>query len=94
MPIHQYASLETTDGARIVKRLCNHWKHKFDIIEEDEKFYIPFPDAQVILSANDAQIFIDIRTEKANVVTQYQDVVVNHLNRMAQQEFTVDWQSK
>lgn len=91
MSMISHSEILTDDGARIVKRLCNHWKHKFEITENDGKFEIPFPDAKVVLQATATQIIIDIHTEKSDVIEQCQNVVVNHLNRMAQQEFSTEW---
>lgn len=91
MSIQSHTNISTDDGSRIVKRLCNHWKHKFEINEIDGRFEIPFPDAKVILQTTATQITVDIQTEKTDVIEQYQNVVVNHLNRMAQQEFSAEW---
>ena len=93
MVIQSKSTIESNDGARIVKRLCNHWKHKFEITEQDGKFNIPFPEASVILEATDQQILIEINTEQADKLEHYQNVVINHLNRMAQQEFAAEWQT-
>ena len=92
MTIQSKTSIESDDGARIVKRLCNHWKHKFEITEQDGNFFIPFPEANVNLEATNQQILIEINTEQTDKLEHYQNVVINHLNRMAQQEFSVEWQ--
>lgn len=92
MTYQSSASIHTTDSTRIVKRLCNHWKHKFEITEQDQKFTIPFPDANVVLEATSTDILILIRTKQQNGLQQYENVVLDHLNRMAQQEFSVNWQ--
>ena len=85
------AHIDTEDGARIVKRLCNHWKHKFEISEINGKFAIPFPEAQVLLEATPVQILMHIKSQTADLIEKYQKVVVDHLNRMAQQEFKTQW---
>lgn len=81
----------TTDSQRLVQRLCNHWKHKFDITEQDGFFTIPFPDATVILTPTSEAIDININTVSEEKITQYEHVVLDHLNRMAQQEFSPTW---
>lgn len=92
MKIQSSTHIQTDDGARIVKRLCNHWKHKFEITEQNQKFHIPFPEADVILEATSTEILALIRTEKAELLDQYENVVINHLNRMAHAEFLANWQ--
>lgn len=85
------AQIDTDDGARIVKRLCNHWKHKFEINEINGKIAIPFPEAEVLLEATPVQILMHIKTQTFDLVEKYQKVVVEHLNRMSQQEFRTNW---
>ena len=93
MTIQTKTSIGTNDGTRIIKRLCNHWKHKFEISEQDGKSVVPFPEAKLILEATEQHILIEINTEQTDKLEHYQNVVINHLNRMAQQEFSTEWQT-
>ena len=69
--------LLTNDGKRIAKRLVNHWKHKFEVQETEQDFKILMPTATITLAPETDHL---------------EKVVLDHLNRMAQQEFQVQWQ--
>lgn len=81
----------THDAKRIAKRLLNHWKHKFEVAETDENMTIFMPDATVILVPQSEQLDVELRTEREDYAL-LEKVIIDHLNRMAQQEFTVEWQ--
>ena len=82
--------ITTPDGARIAKRLLNHWKHKFDVAQTEDHIGIMMPDATILLTPQDAllQVQIDSRLDDN---THLENVVLAHLNRMAQQEFEATW---
>ena len=84
-------TIQTDDAKRIAKRLLNHWKHKFEVAETDEKFSIFMPDATVILRPQIDGLIVELETTQEDDA-HLQNVIVEHLNRMAQQEFTVKWQ--
>ncbi|QOW47074.1 MULTISPECIES: DUF2218 domain-containing protein [Acinetobacter] len=81
----------THDAKRIAKRLLNHWKHKFEVAETGEKFSIFMPDATVILHAQPERLVVDLETKQQDDA-HLQHVIIDHLNRMAQQQFSVQWQ--
>ena len=82
----------TTDEAkRISKRLLNHWKHKFEVAETEAYSKIFMPTATVTLTSREQSLDVMIENQQENV-EYLEQVVIDHLNRMAQQEFTVEWQ--
>ncbi|HFX6241429.1 DUF2218 domain-containing protein [Acinetobacter baumannii] len=83
--------LLTNDGKRIAKRLVNHWKHKFEVQETEQDFTILMPTATITLAPETEQlnVAIDSQLDDHN---HLEKVVLDHLNRMAQQEFQVEWQ--
>lgn len=84
------ATIQTTEAKRIAKRLLNHWKHKFEVAETDTDFSIYMPEAQVTLSTHAEQLNVKIETLREDY-TMLEQVVLDHLNRMAQQQFEVTW---
>lgn len=84
------AKIATLDAKRIAKRLLNHWKHKFEVAESEDQFSIFMPKATVVMNALDEHLSVQINTEDADN-SVLENVVLDHLNRMAQQEFQVDW---
>ena len=83
--------ISTDDAKRIAKRLLNHWKHKFEVAETEENLSIFMPDATVVLTPEAQQLFVELRTDREDY-RRLEQVILDHLNRMAQQEFNVQWQ--
>lgn len=84
-------NITTTEGKRISKRLLNHWKHKFEVAETDTETKIFMPTATVTLTPHEQHLAVLIENQQEDV-THLEQVVINHLNRMAQQEFVAEWQ--
>ncbi|MGC3820501.1 DUF2218 domain-containing protein [Acinetobacter sp. G11] len=81
----------TSEAARIAKRLLNHWKHKFEVSETEGSFSIFMPDATVKLMPQSAVLLVSIDSSLEDS-SRLEKVVLDHLSRMAQQEFTAIWQ--
>ena len=81
----------TSEAARIAKRLLNHWKHKFEVSETEEDFSIFMPDATVKLTPQSTLLLVSIDSSLEDL-SRLEKVVLDHLSRMAQQEFTATWQ--
>lgn len=84
-------TINTSEAARIAKRLSNHWKHKFEVSETAEKLSIFMPDATVNLTPQSDALLVSIESTLTDL-SHLERVVLDHLNRMAQQEFSVTWQ--
>ena len=90
--IHLEHSNVQQEAQRIAKRLVNHWKHKFQIEQLNEyQQTIHMPDASIRLQALDNGLHVTIETQDKDIA-ELERVVLDHLNRMAQQEFQVEWQ--
>ena len=83
--------ISTTEARRISKRLINHWKHKFEVAETENDSKIFMPTATVTLSSHEQHLDVLIENQQEDVA-RLEQVVLDHLNRMAQQEFIVEWQ--
>lgn len=85
------AQITTLDAQRIAKRLLNHWKHKFEVNQSENIFTIFMPEATLKLTAEAELLAVEIQTDRKDYST-LENVVVDHLNRMAQQQFEPIWQ--
>ena len=83
--------VSTSDAARITKRLTNHWKHKFEVSETAELSQIFMPQATITLAAGAETLAVKIESDLEDL-TQLKEVVVNHLNRMANTVLDAQWQ--
>ncbi|KXZ71028.1 DUF2218 domain-containing protein [Acinetobacter venetianus] len=82
--------ITTQEGKRISKRLINHWKHKFEVAETETDSKIFMPTATVTLTPQQQYLGVLIENQQDDV-QHLEQVVIDHLNRMAQQEFNVEW---
>ena len=87
------AKISTVEGKRIAKRLYNHWKHKFEVQETEYTLTIHLPNAQLTMTpeTDHLTLELDVTAEDA---PRLQNIVLDHLNRMAQQEFETHWYTK
>ncbi|MHA3091419.1 DUF2218 domain-containing protein [Acinetobacter brisouii] len=93
--MYSQTQLLTTEAARIAKRLFNHWKHKFEVVETEQNFQILMPTATVTLIPQDNTLDVSIQSQlEPAEQTRLEGVVIDHLNRMAQQDFQVTWQQQ
>lgn len=84
--------INMADAARIIKRLSNHWRHKLDIEFNNEQTIIHFSkDVRAILIASTTQLTSYLHTNTIEQLDQYENVVLDHLKRMANQEFEEKW---
>ena len=83
--------ISTSDAARITKRLTNHWKHKFEVSDTAELSQIFMPQATIALAAGAETLAVKIESDLEDL-TQLKEVVVNHLNRMANTVLDAQWQ--
>lgn len=78
------ATIETTEGARYLRRLCKHWSHKFAVTFDDTRGEVPFSDeARLTLEATDTALHLQLTHVDADALPQLQQVVVDHLQRFA-----------
>lgn len=86
-------AIETLQAQRIGKRLFNHWKHKFEVTEHPTGFEILMPQAriQLLCTENHLQVMIQARDSSVDMV-RLEQVVLDHLIRMAQEPLYAEWQ--
>ncbi|MBJ6979540.1 MULTISPECIES: DUF2218 domain-containing protein [unclassified Luteimonas] len=88
------ATIATTDASRLIKRLCTHWAHKLEVEFDATQARIAF-DAHTVarLSAGASALEARIEAPDEARLRRYQDVVANHLHRMARGEtLEIGWQ--
>ena len=86
-------NIDTDNAEIIIKKLVNHWRHKMEITQENDIFTIPFSEtAHATLEHQPNQLIATLHTEQQEDLEKLQNVVLDHLNRMAKQEFADNWQ--
>lgn len=86
----------SNDAPRLLRTLCNHWRHKFEIgRDSDSHAFIPFIDAAqgAHFNVDGDALRIVLALDDAESLVRYQQVIENHLQRFARDEtLAFDWQ--
>ena len=93
MSVSATADIDTPEAARLIKRLCTHWAHKFAVVFDADTGFVPF-DATTTAHLRASAATLSARVEAADPATleRYQGVVANHLHRMARAgELVIQW---
>jgi hypothetical protein len=81
----------TTDGARVIRRLCKHWSHKYPVQMDDDAGVVQLNDVRVSMRAEPARIHIALENPQGEVPLRLTGVVAEHLQRMAGPEHVMDF---
>lgn len=93
MPVSASATIATPEAARLVKRLCTHWAHKFEVVFDADSGFVPFaPAISARLRAEADRLHVSIEAADTASLQHYQEVVASHLQRMARAgELSIQW---
>jgi len=88
------ADVASIDPARMLRRLCNHWRHKFEIERRDDQHAL-IPMGEVGASEftiTPGVLHVEARHEDAEQLPHLCQVIARHLERFALDESLVfDW---
>lgn len=87
------ADVPTPDGARYLKRLCNHFAHKLPVELSEDSGVLNFEFGTCRLEVDAAALHLQAEAEDAERLARVQQVVVSHLDRFAWKEgrLPVNW---
>ncbi|WP_101926339.1 MULTISPECIES: DUF2218 domain-containing protein [Luteimonas] len=95
MPVTRHTSTVSNDAPRLLRTLCNHWRHKFEIRRDsDTHAFIPFAGdaAGADFNVDGDSLRITLQQPNAEDSARYQQVIENHLQRFARDETLVfEW---
>ena len=84
----------TTDGSRLLRRLCKHWSHKFAVEFDEAKGTIQLGDVKVVMTAAPDRLQLRLENPAGEVPRRLEGVVAEHLQRMAgDPQLPVTWRS-
>ena len=83
----------TADGPRIIRRLCKHWSHKFEVVNDDTSGVIQLNEVKLTLQATVDRVSIQLENPGGDVPQRLLGVVAEHMQRMAGPEagLQVSW---
>ncbi|MEL7560682.1 DUF2218 domain-containing protein [Stutzerimonas chloritidismutans] len=85
--------IQTSDPSRLIRRLCKHWRHKFEVDFDDRHGHIDSGDTQCSLTAGESSLTATLQTTNDEQLARMEAVVADHLQRMSADEtFNFVWQ--
>lgn len=91
-----YVTVSPADPARLLRTLCNHWRHKFDIERPDDAHArIPFGEfGPADFAVEGDALSITLFTPDAEARARLQEVIASHLRRFERNEdLAFDWRT-
>ncbi len=86
------ANISTASAARIMKRLCKHWSHKLQVSYDDEQGRVLFDPAVLTMQVSPQSLQATLSHADDDTLIRLQQVVADHLQRMAQPEvLVIEW---
>lgn len=78
---------------KLIGRLAKHWAHKLKIDHDNAGARIDFGDSRCVLLAQGAEIVATIESADSQTLAKMEQVVAEHLQRMARGEaLVIQWQ--
>lgn len=86
------ATVATATPSRLINRLCKHWGHKFPVRHDEHEGEIELSIGHCHLGVVEAGLAVSLQAESPEQLQQLQQVVGDHLQRMASGEaLSFDW---
>jgi uncharacterized protein len=73
----------TQDGARVMRRLCRHWSHKFPVRFDDAAGEIQINEVQLAMRVAADRLQVALENPAGEIPQRLPGVVADHLIRMA-----------
>jgi len=87
------ALIATDNPQRLITRLCKHWSHKFPVNYDEHQGEIQLPLGRCALKVQEAGLQVRLEAEEEGQIQRLQEVVAEHLERMASgQTLVFNWQ--
>jgi len=91
---HSLADVTCNDPERLLRRLCNHWRHKFEIERRNEQ-HVLIPMGEIgttEFTMIPGVLQIKAQPADGEAGLRLREVIAKHLQRFAQEETLVfDW---
>ncbi len=96
MQATSHATVLPADPVRLLRTLCNHWRHKFEIERPDDAHArIPFGElGPAEFAVDGATLAITLHQPDAERRARLQEVIASHLRRFERNEdLAFDWRA-
>ena len=90
--IRSAAEVATPNAVAYLRQMCNHFRHKRPVMNDELSGQISFPVGECRLSAREDVLTLSLDAPAAAQMAQLQEVVNRHLIRFAfREELKIDW---
>lgn len=88
-----HARVSSVQARKLLRTLCNHWRHKFELEYANDRARIAFDaDARLEAAADEAGVDLELSAADPARLHVLQGVVLDHLQRFAREErLAADW---
>ncbi|MGQ4659544.1 DUF2218 domain-containing protein [Lysobacter sp. F6437] len=83
---------EVLGPAKLMSRLAKHWAHKFEVELGEAQAVIPFPAGRCVLRVDRPLLQATVEADDPEVLAKLENVVADHLVRMAKEPLEISWQ--
>jgi uncharacterized protein len=86
------ANVITPQASRLLRRLCKHWSHRFEVTFDDMHGVIDFGTSQCELTASGTHLLVNVTLSENENVEQMEEVIADHLKRVGGDDaLIIEW---
>ena len=92
MSVSSSARIKANNPARLILRLCKHWGHKFPVSFDERQGDVQLSIGRCLMQAQDGELDVRLESGDAEQLQKLEEVVADHLQRMAGAEaLSIEW---
>ena len=93
---NSHADVVTPEASKYLRRLCKHWSHRFQVEYDEKHGTVDFGTSRCEMSAQAGRLQIHLSISAQDDMSEMQDVVAEHLRRVAHGEpsLVIQWTSE
>lgn len=86
------ALIATSEPGRVLRRLCRHWQHKFEVSFNEQRGEILLEDVRCELLVREGALEVLLHVPDPAQRNRFENVLADHIQRMAGSEtLVIDW---
>ena|SRR5579875_2143616 len=86
------ASVRTANAGSYLRKLCQHWSHRFEVQYDDQHGIILLPQAKCVLTASPETLLVRLACSQGADGKRVQEVVEEHVRRFGfREELEFPW---
>ena len=92
MSVSSSARIKASNPPRLILRLCKHWGHKFPVSFDERQGDVQLSIGRCLMQAQEGELEVRLESSDAEQLQKLEQVVADHLQRMAGAEaLSIEW---